>query len=134
MKKLEKFKSDVMDPLLDDIESSSKGSTPGSSEIWMRKTRVAILDTGICMREPYIMGASERIKEARNWVPNADGIIYNDDIDDKFGHGTQTATLLLKVAPGIDLYVARVSEDGLVDDESLVAEVSHVGVCEESEL
>jgi hypothetical protein len=128
MKKLETFHSNVMDPVLDAMESSSNDSSPNCSQAWMRKTRVAIIDTGICWREPYIAGARERIKAARNWVPRADGIIDDQDVDDKFGHGTQTASLLLKVAPGIDLYIARVSEDGLVDDESFVADVSHLGM------
>jgi subtilisin family serine protease len=71
--------------------------------------KVAIIDSGVCMQHPII---KEHIKR---------GVISKyrckafpetlDCLDDKHGHGTHVASVLLQTAPYVDLYLARVTDD-----------------------
>jgi subtilisin family serine protease len=71
--------------------------------------KVAIIDSGVCMQHPII-------KEHIKW-----GAINKDrckafpktldHLDDKNGHGTHTASVLLQTAPDVELYIARVTND-----------------------
>jgi subtilisin family serine protease len=121
MRRLGIFHEQVMDPLIDAIESSEAAESPEDERI--KRTKVAVIDTGICWEDPFIAGVRDRIKETCNWVPDKTGLVNTFDVEDRFGHGTQTALLLLKVAPGVEVCIARVSEDGLLDNASYVAEV-----------
>lgn len=79
--------------------------TPSANDKKVRRpVRVAILDSGVDMADPYVRGVVRRIKVKRNWT--------NDDPDnwiDTYGHGTHVARLLIRVAPAADVYIARVS-------------------------
>jgi subtilisin family serine protease len=67
--------------------------------------KIAVLDTGIDPEHAFINGAmkAKRIVVAESFV-NGDR-----SIDDRFGHGTHVANLLLSVAPDTELYVAKVA-------------------------
>ena len=65
--------------------------------------KIAILDTGIDMRESLISTNQTRIRP-RSFL--SDEI----SIDDVHGHGTHATALLLRVAEHADLYVARIAK------------------------
>ncbi|KAL6811969.1 peptidase S8/S53 domain-containing protein [Trichoderma sp. SZMC 28015] len=115
-----------MDSLVDTIEASEADGLPEEERI--KRTKVAVIDTGICWNNPFINGARHRIKETRNWIPNNSGLVDSFDVEDKVGHGTQTTELLLAVAPGVEVCIARVSEDGLLDNENYIAEADIVSM------
>jgi hypothetical protein len=86
----------------------------------VRRTKVAVLDTGIDLRDPFIKGAKSRIKEMRNWVANEKGKVDVKDVA-----GTHVAALVLKVAPCADVCVGRIaSGKSLENGETYVAEVN----------
>lgn len=72
-----------------------------------RRVRVAILDSGIDVAHPEIAARSERIVETFCPIPGFE----DQGNQDKGGHGTHIALLLLQIAPMVDLYIARVFED-----------------------
>lgn len=71
-----------------------------------RRTRIAVLDTGINKSHGGIAGAlySHRIMDewCHSWIGDP------KDIHDEDGHGTHCAYLLHKVAPEAEIYVAKV--------------------------
>ena len=70
---------------------------------------MAILDTGIYFEHPdFSQARSEDVlhKDRCQGFPNQ----LNACLD-KNGHGTHCASVLLRTAPNIDLYVARVFDD-----------------------
>ena len=84
--------------------------------------RVAILDTG-CKRDiPFFQNhlISSCVKEWKDFAADSQNSV------DAFGHGTFMAYLLLRVAPIVDLYVARVAvtQDQLESNEDKIVKVS----------
>lgn len=72
-----------------------------------RRIRVAILDTGYDA-EAVFFGVSSRRQRLKGWMDCVDGL---ERPVDENGHGTHTVSLLMKVAPLADIYVARVAKD-----------------------
>lgn len=71
------------------------------------RVRVAILDTGV---DPIAIGIREALNNGQLHYRNfANG---HDSAQDTHGHGTAVTSLLLRVAPNVDVYVARVTPDG----------------------
>ncbi|KUJ07746.1 uncharacterized protein LY89DRAFT_789435 [Mollisia scopiformis] len=73
------------------------------------RVRVAILDTGVDvthddLHSPWLDGQIFY----QNFVGKRSGIPQDDD-----GHGTHVTSILLQMAENVDVYVARVSRDGL---------------------
>jgi len=73
------------------------------------RVRVAILDTGVDvthddLQSPWIDGQIFY----QNFVGTRSDIPQDDD-----GHGTHITSILLQMAENVDIYVARVSPDGL---------------------
>lgn len=66
--------------------------------------KIAILDTGIDMSEPFISTNSTRIT-TQTFLSN------ETSVEDPHGHGTHTAALLLQIAENADIYVARIAKD-----------------------
>ncbi len=75
------------------------------------RVKVALLDTGIDLEHAYFdkQYPHGRIKSVCSWVDGKEGV---EDAwgGDESGHGTFIASLLLDLAPNIDLYVARISK------------------------
>lgn len=114
--RLSRFHKCVIYPMLEN---------PRFKSAEFRKLKIAVLDTGIDLRDSAIRGAKDRIKEKRNWVPNAQGRVDTTDIADSNGHGTHIAALVLKVAPCADVCIGRIASGKLLDGgETYVAEVS----------
>ena len=112
---LDSFLDRVMNPLIETQKHRSGGD---------KRTKIAVLDTGIDLRDPYIRSQKGRIKEMQNWVPNEKGFVVLKDVADSFGHGTHVIGLVLKVAPCADICVGRIaSGKSLENGETYVAEV-----------
>ncbi|MCJ1349077.1 hypothetical protein MMC31_007313, partial [Peltigera leucophlebia] len=77
------------------------------------RVKIAILDTGIDMSEPFISTNRTRI------TPQS---FLSDEtsIEDVHGHGTHATALLLRVAEHADLYVARIAKtENSLDPKSI---------------
>ena len=83
------------------------------------RIRVAILDTGVDvthddLHSPWLSGQIVY----QNFVGTRSDIPQDDD-----GHGTHVTSILLQMAENVDIYVARVSPDGLKWNSSEVEDV-----------
>ena len=80
-----------------------------------KRTKIAVLDTGIDLTNTWISSKRGRIQ---CWPTNK----LCEDID---GHGTQVAYLLLRLAPHAQLRIAKVSNSQLLQDADVkkIAEV-----------
>lgn len=88
-----------------------------------RTVRIAILDTGIDKDNPFFRGVKRSrrtrdtpIKEAQSFVGGT--------ANDTFGHGSNVAALILRMAPEADLYIAKISESRQIDHTSQIVEAS----------
>jgi hypothetical protein len=74
------------------------------------KIKVAILDTGIDATHPFMRDSQGRMKyfEYRDFTKEQ--LNEDDPLIDNCGHGTHTAGIILKLAPDVELYIARVFE------------------------
>ncbi|PON28461.1 hypothetical protein TGAM01_v202955 [Trichoderma gamsii] len=88
------------------------------------RIKVAILDTGLDRRHPFIQARNERIKDIRSWVNNLDGK-QDPSTGDVSGHGTHVADLLLDVAPDCDVYIARIAEYNPIGPDLIAKAVMH---------
>ncbi|KAH8892963.1 subtilisin-like protein, partial [Thozetella sp. PMI_491] len=86
-----------------------------------KPVRVAVLDTGINLNDPFIQANKARI-QCMNFLRDQDG----GPMADSSGHGTHVAGLVLKVARNASLYVARIarSHDDL-DDEAIAKAIRY---------
>lgn len=90
--------------------------------------RIAILDSGLDPDNPFLVEdrrqANPRVKEARSFVHGTGP----HDIRDEIGHGTHALGLLLKVAPGAEIYVARIARRETLDPNTYddIAKVSRL--------
>ncbi|KAL4874978.1 hypothetical protein BJY04DRAFT_211654 [Aspergillus karnatakaensis] len=77
--------------------------------------RIAILDSGIDLQNPFLIEDRQRpnprIKEARSFVHGT----APHDIQDEIGHGTHALGLLLTVAPGAEIFIARIARQETLD-------------------
>lgn len=65
------------------------------------EVKIAILDTGIDLQHPLL---NERIQNENCW----DFVNDTEGICDEVGHGTHTASLLVKTAPQAKIFCGRV--------------------------
>lgn len=92
-------------------------------ELTHKRIRIAVLDTGY---DPdAIFFSRERKKRLRHWKD----YVEKDQLHakDEDGHGTHVLSVLMKVAPAADVFVARVARDSadLQNATENVAKVSH---------
>src|SRR5579859_3748264 len=85
-----------------------------------RSVRVAILDTGVDNRHPQIQRALElkTIKEVRGFPGSL------EPLQDRHGHGTHGASVLMRTAPHAALYIARIADD----EGNIAAENNYEGM------
>lgn len=76
-----------------------------------RRVRVAIIDTGVDMGHIDIQAAAAngQIVKVCDWVDGREGV-EDENIGDFEGHGTHIASVILDMAPHVDLYIARVTK------------------------
>ncbi|RDW58779.1 hypothetical protein BP6252_13255 [Coleophoma cylindrospora] len=117
-----KLESELEGSLFDTkVENDSEGRNASAAREWFsmyakrtqpvlkarrnkdyKLVRIAVLDTGIDLDHPIIAKCKARIANCRSWV------VDDASVSDTHGHGTHIASVLLKLAPSADLYVARV--------------------------
>lgn len=90
-----------------------------------RKIRIAVLDTGVSKKDPFIRGSARRIVGGRSWVG-----MNHQDYDDTYGHGTHVTRFLLQAAPAAEVFIAKISNDKYIDEKDVgrIAEVSVVPI------
>lgn len=71
-----------------------------------RNVRIAVLDTGLNVddNDYLLQGAMSRIKMKKDFSGSGD-----EDCQDRCGHGTHVARLLLRFAPQADVFIAKIS-------------------------
>lgn len=93
---------------IDEKHSHSKDQT-------YSRLRIAILDTGIDMNHPEIFG-DERIKAHKSWTgTSAD--------EDTSGHGTHIASTILSLTKNVDVYIAKITENNVLEDTDRISDV-----------
>ena len=70
------------------------------------------------MGTPDLAGFSDQIKDRRSFVKES------VNTQDECGHGTHATALLLRVAPGADIYIAQISRTGDLCNPMIITEVS----------
>lgn len=84
------------------------------------RIRVAILDTGIDMNHPEIFG-DERIVGHKSWT----GTSAEQDTS---GHGTHIASTILKLTSNVDLFMAKITDNNVLEDTDRISEVGGANV------
>lgn len=100
-------------------EENIRERLPKSAASKDKRIKIAILDTGIDMSNDWIKQRKGRIQ---CWPAGS-------DCDDKDGHGTHVAHLLLRLAPHAHLRICKVSRTRLLKDADVkqIAEVHKQG-------
>lgn len=70
-----------------------------------KRVKIAILDTGVDITHPYLAEKAGSVIHSNSWPTNT-----ASDFSDTKGHGTHVAGLILKLAPGAELYIAKVDD------------------------
>ncbi|KFA48129.1 hypothetical protein S40293_10226 [Stachybotrys chartarum IBT 40293] len=102
--------------------SSSSPISPLADPCRKEKIRVAIIDTGIDTDDDItIEQAVEdgRIKERCGFVNGPDAKPDPYDYKDNFGHGTHVARFMLWMAPAVELYIAKISNEPTIQPNDL---------------
>ncbi|KAF5246036.1 hypothetical protein FAUST_1447 [Fusarium austroamericanum] len=76
--------------------------------------RIAILDTGIQTRNSFIKGAKYN-RNDQDFPIKASKSFVSEHPDDECGHGTNIASLILRIFPQANLYIAKIAR-GLEQD------------------
>lgn len=84
------------------------------------RIRVAILDTGIDMDHPEIYD-DERIVGHKSWT----GTSAEQDAS---GHGTHIASTILKLTSNVDLFIAKITDNNVLEDTDRISEVGGADV------
>lgn len=94
-----------------------QASLPRRPKTKEQGTRIAVLDTGIDLENAWISSNRGRIQ---CW-PN------DKACEDTDGHGTQVAYLLLRLAPHVQLRIAKISGSGFIEDVN-IEEIAKVNI------
>ena len=91
------------------------------------RTRIAILDTGYDTQATFFDNSARKGRMA-GWI---DYVSDSARPVDDHGHGTRIVSLLMKLAPFADIFVARVAKDSahLEDCDENIASVSFKLLC-----
>lgn len=103
-------KGDTADEWFETLKSSvHKAITKSRTGSKFPSVKVAIIDSGVCMGHPIIKNHIKRGAISKDRCKAFPQTL--DHLDDKNGHGTHTASVLLETAPDVELYIARVTDD-----------------------
>ncbi|SPN98624.1 uncharacterized protein DNG_01669 [Cephalotrichum gorgonifer] len=77
------------------------------------RIRIAVLDSGVDHEDPMIRVAAQtkRIKVRKSFI--------SQDWQDYYGHGTHVTRLLLKTAPSAEIYVGKICDNKVMNEESM---------------
>lgn len=98
------------------LRNSSHVASPNHA-----RTRIAILDTGYDPEAAFLSRDVRRRLQSANW---RDWVAQSKQPIDEDGHGTQIVSLLMKMAPLVDVVVARIarsSQDLASCDENIAS-------------
>ena len=87
-----------------------------------RNIRIAILDTGIVKGDSFFRTVRRSRRARDDPIVEAKSFVGEPE-EDRFGHGTNVAALILKMAPEADLYIAKIAHEQEVDGADQIAEV-----------
>lgn len=101
-----------------------------------RRIKVAILDTGLDRENSMILDTRKRRMSSTNdredkgeaGNSNHDPIVQTisftaKPVLDTYGHGTQIASLLMRIAPSAEIFVAKIFDGGSVESADNVVKV-----------
>lgn len=74
-----------------------------------RRIRIAILDTGVDENNAFLRGVRRRRRSKDSPFKAIRSFVGGSTAADTFGHGTNVAALVLRLAPETDLYIAKIS-------------------------
>ncbi|KAG4438864.1 hypothetical protein IFR05_005653 [Cadophora sp. M221] len=107
----------------------SRGTAIPSCKVFKRsgRIRVAVLDTGLDLPEEAEWAYEDRIGGQRSWLSENErlGQILQKDQGDYDGHGTHATSLLLQVAPDVEIFVAQVFKDHKETSGKTMSKVIH---------
>lgn len=86
------------------------------------RVRIALLDTGIDVSHPSIIGAMN----CGRIYPQMESFVEDDSITDECGHGTHIAALLSKLAPHAEIYIAKVAKNYDIPPNHDITKVSAI--------
>lgn len=89
--------TDVYDKMID----IHQPTTPASP------VKIAILDTGIDLTHPDMEARIDNVKDKYNWANKR----FKNLVQDRNGHGTFTAGLILDYMPDAELYIAKIADN-----------------------
>jgi len=88
-----------------------------------QKVKIAVLDTGIDTKHPFIKGAISAGRIAKTYRSFVTG---DSSIEDSAGHGTHVTSLILDVAPNSEVHVARIAQEMEIPYTHCIADVRPV--------
>lgn len=88
-----------------------------------RPIKIAVLDTGCSLNAPIFSMQGQEARMKNHWKDWVDGSPQPKDTN---GHGTKIVSLLLRIAPNAEIFVARVAKDhkSLSKADEVIARVS----------
>lgn len=89
------------------------------------RIRIAILDTGIDENNGFFRGV-RRSRNLRDRPLKKIESFVEGPLADSYGHGTNVAALILKIAPEADLYIAKISQGQEIDRVDHIVKVCGV--------
>lgn len=91
----------------------------------IKNVNIAILDTGVDLLHPHLKGKIAEV-DCRDFVRDS------PEICDEVGHGTHTASLLIKTATTARVFCGRVFCERKADDKTanIIAKVSLITICD----
>lgn len=105
------------------IQNMTYASTVPAFAHWRAaKIRIAILDTGIDVKEDTLLETAleeNRIRECCGFVNDPDSDPDPADYQDVNSHGTHVARLVLNAAPSAEILIGKISNDTAVGAQDL---------------
>lgn len=88
------------------------------------RNKVVLIDSGVDTSHPKLTGAN--ISGISLFINDFGEIETVKQFDDEVGHGTAIASILYRLIPDIELYVVKVFNNENIDEELLIAGLTHV--------
>lgn len=110
-----------MSDLLHDCEDRCERNHLSEAAIRAARVKVAVIDTGLqlpeALQQNYEDSARINVDQSKTFVLASEGEVSHDWRVDPDGHGSRVGQIILQVAPGADLHVAKVfrAKDDLED-------------------
>lgn len=87
-----------------------------------RRGKIALLCTGVDMRDPFLKMLRESERKRRIFVKDFSDV--GRDGEDHHGMGTNCVKLIARLNSSAELHVAKISDKGEISDVSVISKVS----------